>query len=144
MGETIYTFFLTLSPIVGAGIPLMMVIPASTVLVFARASTASERNAMRRLRMTGCFCAVVWLFFYAEIWSPTRMPVFDYGAPLMALLALMVLPILALSVWSHHRVFLKNVGLKRLFILANILIVLSLAPGIFLVLFFAAAMTSSR
>ena len=144
LDETIYTFLLALSPIVGAGVPLIMAIPASVVLVFARAPTALERTAMMRLRATGLFCALVWLSYYAEIWSPRRIPIFDYGAPLIALLALIVLPILALSVWSQRRVLVKRTWLKGLFVLANALIVFSLMPGIFIALMLSAAMRSNN
>ncbi len=144
MGETIYTFMLALSRIIQTGIPLMMAILSSAVVVFARAPTESGQKAMMYLRITGLFCALVWLFYYAEIWSPTRSPVFDYGVPLISLLALIVLPVLALFIWSQRRVLTVEVWLKSLFVLANTLIVFSLAPGIFLVLFYAAAIRSGR
>lgn len=107
MDETIHTFMIALSRIIQTGIPLMMVILSSAVLVFPRAQTESEQKAMMCLRITGIFCALVWLFYYAEIWSPTRIPVFDYGAPLISLLALIVLPVLALFVWSQRRVLTR-------------------------------------
>ena len=144
LDETIYTFMLTLSRIVQTGIPLMLVILSSAVLVFSRCPNESGRKAMTRLRITGLFCALVWLFYYAEIWSPRRIPAFDYGAPLISLLALIVLPILALSVWSQRRVLTVKAWTKTLFVLANFLIVFSLAPGIFIILFYAAAMRSGR
>ena len=132
------------SRVVGSGIPLMIVILASVVIFFARAQTLFARKATMRLKITGAFCALVWLFYYAEIWSPRRIPVFDIGAPLIALLALIVLPVLAILVWLQRRVLTTGPWQIGIFVLSNVLILFSLAPGIFIVLFFGAAMRSGR
>lgn len=66
LDEAIYTFMLALAGIVQISIPLMMVIFSSAVLIFARIPTESGRKAIMCLRITGLFCALVWLFFTRE------------------------------------------------------------------------------
>jgi hypothetical protein len=144
LDETIYTFMLASSRVVGSGIPLMIVILVSVVLFFTRVQTESGRKATKCLKITAVFCALIWLFYYAEIWSPRRIPVFDIGAPLIALLALIVLPVLAILVWLQRCVLTIGLWQKAIFVLANGLIVFSLVPGIFIVLFYAAVMSSDR
>jgi hypothetical protein len=78
-----------------------------TLLIRTSGLTLNQK-AMMCLRISGLFCALVWLFYYAEIRSPPRIPVFDYGVPLISVLAL-ILPVLALFVWSQRLVLMVGV-----------------------------------
>lgn len=139
VNDVIHNVTGSLARIVQFGLPLIIVVISATVLILTRTPPETPARAMLPLRVTTGVTAAVWLFYYAEILSQTRFPLLDLGAPAMLLLALLVLPVLAVLVWRGRKELASVPRRRLLFTLASLLIVLTLLPSVLLVLFYVAA-----
>lgn len=142
MDEFVYNALIAWSKIMVTGLPLACVAIAATFLTLTPSPLENGKRAAATLRITGVLCAAIWLFIYAE--DGSRRPFFDIGAPIISLLALPVLPVLALLIWRQRRVLATLSQHRARLVVANALILFSLGPGVFLVFFYAAAMYSSQ
>jgi hypothetical protein len=142
LDELVYNALVAWSKIMVTGLPLVFVVISAAFLILTPRPPEGCKRATAPLRIAGVLCAGIWIFIYAE--DGSRRPFFDIGAPIISLLALPVLPLLALLIWRQRRVLATLSGHRARFIVANALILFSLGPGVFLVFFYAAAMHSSR
>lgn len=86
----------------------------------------------------------MWGFLYGEHWSTRRIPLFDYGAPLLSLVALIAIPLLVGGALIRFSTLIERRGGRALALLSFPFLAVSLVPGSFLVLFYLGMMFSNR
>lgn len=136
--DFVYNTLVAWSKIVPTGLPLGVVAVAAAYLILTPRSPEGGKSATAPIRITGVLCAAVWIFISLE--DGSCRPFFDIGAPIISLLALPVLPVMAVLIWRQRRVLATLPGHRTRIVVANALILFSLLPGIFLVFFYAGAM----
>lgn len=88
--------------------------------------------------------AVMWVFLYGEHWSHGRVPLFDYGAPLLTLVAVVAIPLLGAGALLKLSTLIERRGGIALSVLSLPFLVMSLVPGFFFILFYLGMMFSDR
>lgn len=123
-----------------SGIPLLLVLIASVVILRVRTPQGASPHALLPLRLIAIIAAATWLMLAGETLSTHRMPLFDLGAPLMLVVSLLALPVLAVLAWRTRSTLAAVPQRKALFVSACVLIALTLFPGLLLIAFYAIAM----
>lgn len=96
------------------------------------------------LRLGVALATGLWLFLYGEHYTYGAIPLFDYGAPVLSLMALIVIPAIAIG----HLLFAfkptpRNYE-RTSVVAAYALFFLSVIPGIYLVWFYGEVFSSER
>lgn len=125
-------------------LPMGLSVVAGALLLWRRPGAKALSMPGAALGLAEILAIITWCFLYAEHLSPSRIPVFDYGAPALALVSLLALPVLGIVAGRHWRDLVASRGALRLVAVTFPLLSLSLIPGVFLVWFYTAMACSGR
>ena len=123
--------------LLSSGIPLLLVIFSASLLWRNILRNAMDAQSIALLVCGVVLSALLWICLYGKHYTDGTIRVFDVGAPIFSVVALMVLPILGL-IYLSSRLLKGHPPLYGLEIISTYaLFLVSLIPGIYLVVFYS-------
>ena len=125
-------------------VPVLMSCPVLWVGLRSQPVPGASTVSHRLVLAAEITALAMWAFLYAEHRISHRIPLFDYGAPLLSLVALIAIPLLGAGALPKLSLLIERRGGVGLSLLSLPFLAMSLVPGSFLVLFYVAMMFSDR